>query len=234
MAKKLIILRGVPGSGKTWLAQKLKAEQNAHVFCNDDLLTDEYGVHVWTEERSLWAHHENQKLAAKAMREGLSPLVLDNPNLRPFVATPYVRIAKYYNYKWEVMEPNTSWAHDLGALFDVGTHNVPFKQLKSYLETWEKIPIAGFKALLVWETAMDPEVSLRFATICLERGEKFQADEALIEYHDWRRIEGYEPEGGDELASRLGEKMEDWRATVYNLRNAIQRADKLMEDGLYE
>jgi len=231
MKKELILLRGAPGSGKSYIAQQLKKERNAHVFCNDDLLTDENGVHTWTQERSLWAHHENQRTAISAMRESLTPIVIDNPALRPFVSAPYVKVAKHYNYDWDVIEPDTAWARDLDRLVEIqiNTHHVPYEQLKSYLETWNKIKLNVFKAMLSWETAMDPEISLRFATVCLERGEKFPADEALIEYRDWRKIEGYEPEGGDELAARLEEKLEDWRRMVYNLRGDFGGGELIYE-----
>jgi predicted kinase len=219
VVKKVWVMRGCPGCGKSHIAQQLKKEHNATIFSNDDLLT-ENGVHRWTKKRSAWAHGENQKLVAKAMRDGLPGIIIDNPCLRPYVAAPYIRLAQHYNYEWEVIEPKTPWAYDLDKLEEIqkNTHKVPRDQLAIYLKAWKNVNLETFLIALGWELPMDPEVNLRLATIALEEGDFFAADEHLIGYRDWRNIDGYEPEAGDELAERLENKLTKWRIETYNLR----------------
>ncbi len=61
------------------------------------------------------------------------------------------------------------------------------------------------------EIAMEPEVSLRQAQLFLEKGKYAKADEQLIDYCEWRRVGGFEPDGGDGVAESINDKLENWR-----------------------
>jgi predicted kinase len=216
MKKELILTRGCPGSGKSTLAKELASTEKVYIFCTDDWLINEKGDYEWTIERSLMAHERNQREAFKAMREGLSPIIIDNTNIRPLVAAPYIRGAVFYNYKWDAVEPDTSWARNAEQLFIKNKHAVPKKIIEERLRSLETFPLNTFKTVLSWEFPMDPEVVLRMAQLALEKREYYDADHHLIDYRDWRKMGGYQPDGGDDVATSLENKMEDWRYNTYS------------------
>lgn len=209
MNKKIILLRGLAGSGKSTYAQKLK-EKGALIFSNDELLTAE-GVYKWDEELAVLAHYTNQKMVCQAMREGKEFIVIDNTNIHLYNMTPYIRLAHYYKYEYELFEMDTPWALDIEELEKKNTHNVPLSILDEMRKQYLDVPKPTIECLFRFETAMDPEISLRLAQCEIEKGRFATADEAIIDYEDWRRISGYEPDGGDDTAKSINNKLESWR-----------------------
>ncbi|ELK30056.1 Dynein heavy chain 6, axonemal [Myotis davidii] len=80
--KHLYFLRGLPGSGKTTLARQLQHDfPRALIFSTDDFFFREDGAYEFTPDFLEEAHEWNQKRARKAMRNGISPISIDNTNL---------------------------------------------------------------------------------------------------------------------------------------------------------
>ncbi len=96
--KELRILRGLPGSGKSYLANQMKVEEGAVVFNNDEFMTDTDDIFTWSEDGAVEAHVTNQKRIVEAMRLNVPLLVLDAINTVPYHCCPHVRLAKYYGY----------------------------------------------------------------------------------------------------------------------------------------
>jgi predicted kinase len=210
--KELRILRGLPGSGKSRLAKKIASEEQAVVYNNDDLLTV-HGVYKWDEDRALLAHWTTQQLVADSMRQDVPLIVLDNTNLLPYHASPYVRLAKYYGYHFSVIEMETPWCQDIAELERRNAHFVPRSVLEEMKGTMTALPKEALETILLCEIAMDPEVSLRMAQTFIEEGRYIQADEQMIDYENWRWIGGYEPEAGTEVAASINDKLQEWRAS---------------------
>lgn len=215
LVKELLIIRGANGSGKSYLAQELAKSEKAFVFSTDDWLVNGKGEYEWSEDRGLMAHHANQKAAIKAMREGLTPIIIDNLNLRPLVASPYVKAGRFYNYRWDAVEPDTPWARDANELFRRNKHNVSLKVIEDRLHSLKIFPLHEFKRVLNWEHTMDPEVTLLNAQRQVESGDLFDADYSLLDYRNWRQHGGYEPDAGDDVATSLERKIIKWRNAVY-------------------
>ncbi len=211
--KLLRILRGLPGSGKSYLAKKMSEEEGAIVLNNDDLLVTD-GAYKWDEELVLIAHHYNQKRATNAMRENVPLIVLDNTNLLPYHSSPYVRLANFYGYEHQVIPINTPWAFDLDELTKRNIHNVPKSILECMKKILDELPLEALKVILNYEMEMDPEIVLRNAQIFTETGNFAKADECIMDYEDWYRIGGYEPDGGQEVASSINDKLWDWKRSL--------------------
>jgi len=207
--KKLILLRGLPGSGKTFIANKMK-EDGAFVFSNDDIMTIN-GVYKWTEDGAIVAHNINQKKVCDAMRVGKSPIVVDNANILPYHMTPYIRLARHYEYEYEIRDMNTEWASDLKELENRNVHYVPHSVLDEMKKQYIHLPTRALMTLFNIEIPMDPEVSLREAQCYIEEGRFAKSDEAILDYEDWRRIGGFEPEGGDDTKESINNKLETWK-----------------------
>lgn len=211
-SKTLFLMHGLPGSGKSFRASQMKSE-GAHVFSNDSLLTTENGVYFWDESRAILAHQKNQSLVAKAMRQGLTPIVLDNTNIKPYHVTPYVRLGKFYKYEYTLIEIDTPWALDVDELVKRNIHGVSKLVLEKMKKDYINISTDAFKAILQWEMPFDPEVCLRDAQKFMEQDDLTKADECLIDYYDWRRVGGYAPVGGNEVAESIGNKLQEWHSS---------------------
>ncbi len=106
----LIIMRGVPGSGKSYDANKY-AEDPAKVFSTDDYFDQLEGGYRanWAVDKLFTAHRWNQHRVRAAMQRGVSPVVVDNTNLTAREAEPYVYMARMYQYLPEVRESISPW-----------------------------------------------------------------------------------------------------------------------------
>lgn len=89
--KILIIMRGVPGTGKSYLARQLRG--NGVVLSTDDFFINYQGQYVFDRYRLPEAHEWNQKRADQKVRAGTNPVVIDNTNLEVWEMQPYVMMA---------------------------------------------------------------------------------------------------------------------------------------------
>ncbi|OWR48136.1 hypothetical protein KGM_212297 [Danaus plexippus plexippus] len=145
--RTLIILRGAPGSGKTYLARKIidtlynKRNNNyyMHIFSTDQYFTRK-GVYEYCRNRLSEAHEWNQKRAHGAMKQGVSPVIIDNTNTEIWEMKPYVDSGVKFGYIIEVLEPDTPWARKAQTLCKKNSHNVPFANIKRMLENLEHNP----------------------------------------------------------------------------------------------
>ncbi|XP_044524209.1 NEDD4-binding protein 2-like 1 isoform X3 [Gracilinanus agilis] len=88
--KQLYLLRGLPGSGKSTLARQLKHNfPRALIFSTDDFFFKEDGTYEFNPDVLEEAHDWNQRRARKAMRNGTSPIIIDNTNLHAWEMKPY-------------------------------------------------------------------------------------------------------------------------------------------------
>ncbi|KAM4699129.1 NEDD4-binding protein 2-like 1 isoform 1-T1 [Discoglossus pictus] len=90
-SKHLYLLRGLPGSGKSSLARKLKRDfPSALVFSTDNYFILEDGTYLYDHELLREAHKWNQKQARQAMNRGKTPIIIDNTNIQAWEMKPYV------------------------------------------------------------------------------------------------------------------------------------------------
>jgi len=132
--KVVYIMRGLPGSGKSSLAGKIG--ETGVVFSTDDFFTID-GKYQYDPEMIGYAHTWNQGRAKKAMRDGVSPIVIDNTHVAGWEAKPYVEAAIANGYKIEVREPQTPWKFDAEALAQKNSHGVPLDIIQQMINNWE-------------------------------------------------------------------------------------------------
>jgi NEDD4-binding protein 2 len=134
--KVMYLCRGISGSGKSTMAHKLKGD-NGVVFSTDDFFmkNDKYEFDI----QKLTANHElNQKRTEEAMRQGISPIVVDNTNISKYEAKPYVLMAQKYGYRVEVKQVDTPWAFNAEELAKRNTHGVPKETIDGMLARWDQ------------------------------------------------------------------------------------------------
>lgn len=141
--KVLIILRGLPGSGKSYLARKIvEISIGSHDYHNFIFSADDFfirrGTYQYDPSKLQDAHTFNQQRAYNAMKRGVSPIIIDNTNTQMWEMKPYAMVSAQYAYIIEILEPDTPWAFNDRELFRRNVHGVPRVKLKEMLMRYER------------------------------------------------------------------------------------------------
>lgn len=96
MSKKIILTRGIQGSGKSTWAKAWVAEDPEHrIRINNDDLRNMFGVY-WVPSREDVVSHAKQTIVTYAMGKQYD-IVVDNMNLNPKEVQYWTNVANYYN-----------------------------------------------------------------------------------------------------------------------------------------
>lgn len=135
-----VILRGLPGSGKSFLADRIIEETvknpEGHVLSADKFFINR-GQYKFKAEKLPEAHDVTQKLFAQRASQGASPLIVDNTNTSYWEMYYYLQVAVQYGYVIEIMEPQTPWKFAEGKLVSKNQHSVPIESIKRMKERYE-------------------------------------------------------------------------------------------------
>lgn len=101
--KEIIIMRGVSGSGKSTLAKKLGV--NGAIYSTDEFFIHD-GKYNFDPKKISEAHQWNVNRVKNAMKQNISPIVVDNTNTKFWEMKPYILLSKEYNYNVKFAEPN--------------------------------------------------------------------------------------------------------------------------------
>ena len=123
--KKLIIIRGLPGSGKTTFANLL-----TNVVCEADDYFYKDGVYQFDREHLKEAHRQCQTKVFQAMQANVPIIAVSNTAVRRWEMEIYYGFAISFGY--EVTEITMS-----GKLYK-SIHGVPDEVIERMKETWEK------------------------------------------------------------------------------------------------
>lgn len=164
--KKCIIMRGAPGSGKSFLAKHIvlnhrgfgAAMYSADYFFMVPSDPDTPGselVYRYDPTKIGLAHMQCQREVDRAMLVGVGLVIIDNTNISRIEYATYVGLAAMHHYTVEYAEPNTPWwtatrhamrylRDDLEKyariLADKSSHGVPWETIHSMLMRWEENP----------------------------------------------------------------------------------------------
>lgn len=124
MEKVLFILRGVPGCGKSTVAEELaKGHQIGIICCADDyhMVNGEY---KWKAENQGYAHKACQNKCEFLMKANTPRIIIANTNTSNKEMKPYSDMAETYGYTvFYLVVENRHGGKD--------THNVPEDSLKA-------------------------------------------------------------------------------------------------------
>ncbi|XP_040282077.1 NEDD4-binding protein 2-like 1 isoform X1 [Bufo bufo] len=136
--RHIYLLRGLPGSGKSSLARKLKRDfPSAVVFSTDDYFLMEDGTYIYDPDLLQDAHKWNQKRARKAMTRGRTPIIIDNTNIVAWHMKPYAAMALENGYGVIFLEPNTHWKFNVRELARRNSHGVPREKIQHMKDAYQ-------------------------------------------------------------------------------------------------
>ena len=95
MTKILYLIRGIPGAGKTELANLITIAN----FSADDYFTTPSGEYVFDASKIKEAHEYCQRMTRRAMEDGREIIAVDNTFTQKWEMEPYYKLAKEYYYK---------------------------------------------------------------------------------------------------------------------------------------
>ena len=96
----LIVLRGLPGSGKTTLSSKILMEYPDAKVISNDLLRTENDIYNYNYKDNINIYQENYKLLIKHMNNNVEMIIIDNCNINIKILDLYYDLSIKYNYTY--------------------------------------------------------------------------------------------------------------------------------------
>jgi predicted kinase len=99
---ELILLRGLPGSGKTTLAKiilQLRSTDEPEVLSADDFFEDKEGEYNFDPTKLKEAHNYCQFRCSERMRQQKAKIVVANTFTQEWEMDEYFKMAERYNYR---------------------------------------------------------------------------------------------------------------------------------------
>ncbi|XP_060634413.2 NEDD4-binding protein 2 isoform X1 [Anolis sagrei] len=135
----LVLLRGVPGSGKSYLARALLEDNPGGIILStDDYFYQKNGEYQFDANCLGEAHEWNRKRAKEAFEKRITPIIIDNTNTQAWEMKPYVVLSQQHNYKVIFREPDTWWKFKPKELERRNIHGVSKEKIKKMLERYER------------------------------------------------------------------------------------------------
>lgn len=191
----LVIMRGVPGSGKSTKAKTLVGEGIMH--STDTLIEATGDYRGFFEEMKKTGnfvnlsrmHSKNLVNAKKSMDEGISPIVIDNTNLKANESKSYVKHALSLGYadaNIKIVDVGTGGL-TAEALAKRNTHGVPLDKIETMIKSHKSVGALTLKKIL--ESAdMYKDSDVLYSAVVLDEKSKsllMQAFRKIIP-EDWK------------------------------------------------
>ena len=154
--QQLFVMRGIPGSGKSTMAKSIVFDGIIH--STDDLIT------ATGDYRGFFAkikasgdskefnrmHSKNLSNAIKSMKDGITPVVIDNTNIKANAAKAYVVAALEMG-----LDDNNIQICDVGTrglsaeqLAESNTHGVPLVEIQKMIQSHKSVGPLTIKKIL--------------------------------------------------------------------------------------
>lgn len=136
----LVILRGLPGSGKSTVAHAITADDDS-ICSADDFFKKEQG-YSYDQTKLTVAHNRCFLRCVELMMSGTDPIVVDNTNSQLWVYSAYKELSRVAGYRVQVLELLCPDQLTLGRYAHRSIHNVPVDACVKMAKQWEKDPMA--------------------------------------------------------------------------------------------
>jgi predicted kinase len=146
--QELFVMRGIPGSGKSTMAKSIVFDGIIH--STDDLIT------ATGDYRGFFAkikasgdskefnrmHSKNLSNAIKSMKDGITPVVIDNTCLRVREMSDYIKAALELGYSddnIQIVDIDSGLSAE--ELAERNTHGVPLDKIKQMMQTKKSVGV---------------------------------------------------------------------------------------------
>ena len=129
---KAYIMRGIPGSGKSFIAQALASKSKSSVVHSTDFyFYNDKGEYVF--DPSLLGEHHAANLEAftRSCEKGVGTVICDNTNILLEHYDPYVEVAEENGYSVRIITVDGVTPEEA---FELNTHGVPLGALQRMCE----------------------------------------------------------------------------------------------------
>lgn len=141
MTKTLIIMRGLPGSGKSTKAETIASEAQAAGKTVTIRSTDDqfmvFGVYRFDPKRIGAAHHLNHRAVEQDMKDNTEVIIVDNTSIKKWESRGYRDLAQQYGYKVEECVVGNFSPKDAEVYHARNTHGVPLEVVKRMAAQFE-------------------------------------------------------------------------------------------------
>jgi predicted kinase len=131
--KRVVVLRGIPGSGKSTFVESQSGPDDMVVASADHYFLDEFGVYNFDASKLPEAHGQCLRVFLMAVLDGCSLIVVDNTNISTTEISPYMAIAAAYGYAAEIVTIDCP----LDVALQRQTHNVPEQTMRRMSARYE-------------------------------------------------------------------------------------------------
>jgi len=144
--KILFLLRGISGSGKSTASRNLPGVVPENIFSSDDLISnnDEEYIAFFAKMKEqdnytplVAVSKNNLKRAINAMREGRTPIVIDNLGIRAWNSKRYVEAALKYGYEVKIVDLGTGGKKP-EELAERNRHGLTLEEIQRQIEKYKE------------------------------------------------------------------------------------------------
>lgn len=140
---KLIILRGLPGSGKTTVAEEIRyGEDLPYAFVTirstDSKFLDADGNYKFDPKKLGEYHLLNQREVQEDMISGAEVIIVDNTNTRRWEMKPYIDLAIQHGYTVEEKIVGKFDSESIAIYAQRNTHGVPLEAIQRMAARFER------------------------------------------------------------------------------------------------
>jgi predicted kinase len=182
--QELIIMRGIPGSGKSTKAKSLIGKGAIH--STDDVISasgdykkffaDMVAANDFSRIGNM--HKQNLQNAIQSMESGVTPVIIDNTNIRAFEPKAYIQKALELGY-----DDNNIRIVDIGTggasaeeLAKRNTHGVPLDKIKSMIDTHRGVGDLTIDKIMQAENTTNEKKVLYSAVVLDDKSHKLLLD----------------------------------------------------------
>ncbi|WP_243393855.1 AAA family ATPase [Leptospira meyeri] len=101
--KTLLVLRGIPGSGKTSLANAISLTNEAPIYSIDSYFENEVGEYHFDYQKNHLAYKDCEAKTKHALERNLPFVIVDNTFTLEWELEPYISLANEFGYKLHVV-----------------------------------------------------------------------------------------------------------------------------------
>jgi predicted kinase len=171
--QELVIMRGIPGSGKSTKAKNIVGKGSIH--STDNVISSKSDYFEFFDNMKTSgdfsalsnAHAENLDNAVKDMLKGVTPIVIDNTNIRPFEPKVYIENALKLGY-----DDNNIKIVDIGTggasaeeLAQRNSHGVPLDKINSMIDSYKSFGDLTIDKIIQSENTLRPKKILYSAVV---------------------------------------------------------------------